>query len=221
MSSDNTAGSDGRRRILDAAREVFAKKGFDGARVDEIAKAAKANKALLYYYFDSKEKLLTELIRENVDELIAFKDKYLKDLQVDSIETDGYKKAIDKLLKLLESKKDILSIIIIEGLKESAEDYSVFQFMDPVMKDSLERVRKMGFTNVDDWRFCLFSIFVGLIPIMMFMTLKDKWAEYYGYDKDEAMAEFAGFLKEHFIYALVDILDHYDKDDANSPEDKR
>ena len=124
----------------------------------------------------------------------------MKDLQVDSIETDGYKRRLTNCLSCWKAKGHT-RIIIIEGLKESAEDYSVFQFMDPVMKDSLERVRKMGFTNVDDWRFCLFSIFVGLIPIMMFMTLKDKWAEYYGYDKDEAMAEFGGFLKEHLLRA--------------------
>lgn len=215
MGSDNTSGNEGRQRILDAAREVFAEKGFDGARVDEIAKRAKANKSLIYYYFESKDRILAELIKESVDELLAFKDIYLKDLHVDYIGSDQYKKVVDMLFDLLESKKDIIRIIAIEGLKGGSEDYSVFQFIDPVMQDSQERVRKMGFTGIDNRKFCLFSIFTGMIPIMMFVSLKDKWAQYYGYDGQEAMAEFTKLYKEHFIHAMIDILTHYDKNSAD------
>jgi TetR/AcrR family transcriptional regulator len=45
------------RRILAAAENIFAERGLAGARTDAIADAAHANKALLYYYFGSKEKL--------------------------------------------------------------------------------------------------------------------------------------------------------------------
>lgn len=43
--------------ILEAANKVFLEKGFDGARMHEIAEEAKINKALLHYYYRSKEKL--------------------------------------------------------------------------------------------------------------------------------------------------------------------
>lgn len=43
--------------ILDAALEEFAVRGLAGARVDQIAAAAGVNKALLYYYFASKDQL--------------------------------------------------------------------------------------------------------------------------------------------------------------------
>jgi TetR/AcrR family transcriptional regulator len=46
-----------RTRILDAALSEFAAHGLAGARTDRIAQAAGVNKALLYYYFDSKENL--------------------------------------------------------------------------------------------------------------------------------------------------------------------
>lgn len=45
------------RRILAAAERVFAEHGLAGARTDEIARAARVNKAMLYYYFESKERL--------------------------------------------------------------------------------------------------------------------------------------------------------------------
>jgi TetR/AcrR family transcriptional regulator len=46
-----------RGRILDAALSEFAAHGLAGARTERIATAASVNKALLYYYFESKEKL--------------------------------------------------------------------------------------------------------------------------------------------------------------------
>ena len=46
-----------RSRILDAALTEFAAHGLAGARAEPIAAAAGVNKALLYYYFESKEKL--------------------------------------------------------------------------------------------------------------------------------------------------------------------
>jgi TetR/AcrR family transcriptional regulator len=46
-----------RSRILDAALSEFAANGLAGARTEHIAAAAGVNKALLYYYFESKEKL--------------------------------------------------------------------------------------------------------------------------------------------------------------------
>jgi len=46
-----------RQRILDAALAEFAEKGMAGARVDEIAARASANKRMLYAHFGSKEEL--------------------------------------------------------------------------------------------------------------------------------------------------------------------
>ncbi len=45
------------RRIVVAARKVFAQKGLSGARMDDIARVAGVNKALAYYYFRSKAEL--------------------------------------------------------------------------------------------------------------------------------------------------------------------
>jgi TetR/AcrR family transcriptional regulator len=45
------------QRIVAAAERIFAERGLAGARTDEIAKAARVNKALLYYYFGSKANL--------------------------------------------------------------------------------------------------------------------------------------------------------------------
>src|SRR5579864_3204497 len=55
--SGSTPSAETRGRILDAALREFALHGLAGARTETIAAAAGVNKALLYYYFESKEKL--------------------------------------------------------------------------------------------------------------------------------------------------------------------
>jgi TetR/AcrR family transcriptional regulator len=50
-------GDDTRARILAAALTEFSEKGLSGARTEQIAEAAGVNKALLYYYFSSKDAL--------------------------------------------------------------------------------------------------------------------------------------------------------------------
>lgn len=51
-----------RRRLLDAAAEVFAERGYEAARLDEIARAAGFTKGAVYSNFASKHALLSELI---------------------------------------------------------------------------------------------------------------------------------------------------------------
>jgi len=62
-------GSEARQRILDAAAEVFAERGFGGAGVDEIARRAGVNKAMLYYYVGDKAALFGEVVRANVERI--------------------------------------------------------------------------------------------------------------------------------------------------------
>lgn len=51
-------------RILDGALEVFKEKGLEGATMDEIANSSGFGKATLYYYFKSKEDVLSEILNE-------------------------------------------------------------------------------------------------------------------------------------------------------------
>lgn len=56
-------------KILDAASAVFAEHGFAGARVDEIARRAGVNKAMLYYHVGNKQALYTVVLTRNFDRM--------------------------------------------------------------------------------------------------------------------------------------------------------
>jgi TetR/AcrR family transcriptional regulator len=51
------------KRILNAARQAFIEHGKDGARVDAIARRARVNKAMIYYYFSSKDQLYYQVFK--------------------------------------------------------------------------------------------------------------------------------------------------------------
>ncbi|HEX4028963.1 MAG TPA: TetR/AcrR family transcriptional regulator [Terracidiphilus sp.] len=60
-----------RARILDAAIQAFSENGLAGARTEHIADAAGVNKALLYYYYKSKEALYEAALEQVAGRVIA------------------------------------------------------------------------------------------------------------------------------------------------------
>jgi TetR/AcrR family transcriptional regulator len=61
--------------ILAAARVEFAASGLEGARVDKIARRAKANKQLVYYYFGSKDELYAAALQATYSEIRALEQE--------------------------------------------------------------------------------------------------------------------------------------------------
>jgi len=61
---------DTEQRILDAAHEVFLRNGTAGARMQDIAREAGVNQALLHYYFRSKERLAEAVFRRAALQLL-------------------------------------------------------------------------------------------------------------------------------------------------------
>ncbi len=57
-----------RRQVIDGARAAFLNAGFDGASMNDIARAAGVSKGTLYAYFNSKEQLFEALIRQDKEQ---------------------------------------------------------------------------------------------------------------------------------------------------------
>jgi AcrR family transcriptional regulator len=59
-------------RILEAARQVFLQRGFEGASVEEIAEAARAGKPTIYARFPGKAALYAAVVAHNVNKTVRF-----------------------------------------------------------------------------------------------------------------------------------------------------
>ena len=63
--------TDTEQKILQSASEIFLEKGHDGARMQEIADNAGINKALLHYYFRTKQKLFRTVFKKELQSMLA------------------------------------------------------------------------------------------------------------------------------------------------------
>jgi AcrR family transcriptional regulator len=71
-----------RRNIIEIATEEFAEKGYNGARIDEIAARTNTSKRMLYYYFRDKEGLFGAVLEEAYRRIRAME----ADLSVDHLD---------------------------------------------------------------------------------------------------------------------------------------
>lgn len=187
------------QRILKAAEEVFAEKGFDGARVDEIAKRAGVNKALIYYYFESKDQILEELSKKHLQEILDAKEAMVKGIQMPngSLNRDVIGKMLEtSLWNMLGDRKDFISIVLIEALKNKSGDTAFFKLANQLYNDSFTRFQKMGY-EIDGDKFNTFAFFYGLIPVIFYITMGEKWAEFNHIDTEK--------VKTAFVEALTDV----------------
>ena len=64
-----------REAILEAAAHLYARRGFQGASVADLAKMAGTSKSLIYHYFPSKDDILHETMAAHLDALVAAADE--------------------------------------------------------------------------------------------------------------------------------------------------
>lgn len=97
--------------ILEAAREVFLKKGYAAARMEDIAKTAGMNRALLHYYFRSKKDLFQIIFDQHFSELQSGLQEILS--SADQL-TEKIQRIINFYLDKLEANPDLPAFIIQE-----------------------------------------------------------------------------------------------------------
>ncbi len=68
-----------RKKILEAAERLFARHGFDGTSVDDVAEAAGYSKGAVYYNFESKDELFEALVEQEIGGLVASLEGALAD----------------------------------------------------------------------------------------------------------------------------------------------
>jgi AcrR family transcriptional regulator len=185
-------------RILNAAREVFAEKGYDAASIAEIADHAKVNKALPYYYFESKQKILEELINRDLQEV--------KDWRLEFARTARYpiyKSAVEdyyvQILDIFTRKREIFKILMLEAMKGSSNSKELFERLDPALEGLASQLEAIGVPVENKEALMTYSLFMSALPIILFAVLGDQWAEYKGYDREETKNRFLDAFKKIYI----------------------
>jgi AcrR family transcriptional regulator len=196
VSQESENRNESRQRILDTARDVFAEKGFDGARVDEIAQRAGVNKALIYYYFKSKDQLLQEILRTFLDERRTSRPKSAPKGDASSLPDQIARYDVEFLFE----RRDILRIAMMEDLRSSRDRNLASGTVLKSWLEGLVEARKdyveagYGFRYTP--RVVVAMYFLHMLPIVTFCAMGETLARETGMDFDTVREEFLKLIVE-------------------------
>lgn len=137
-----------RRNILAAAERVFAQKGLSGARVDEIAAEAGANKRMLYEYYGSKEELYKTVL-ENVYGRLGACETFLTAHTGELDVVEAIRSIIPAYFSFLKANQSYVRMVMWENINEARyfderELYGVRDPMKRAMREILRRGKEEG-----------------------------------------------------------------------------
>ena len=191
-------------KILEAAKNVFVAKGMEGARMQEIADEAGINKALLHYYFRSKERLFEAIFAEIIK--FAF-PKITRIAQSEGPIINKIEQVIDAYIDLLIKHPFIPGFIIKELNRDPSGLFKMvvkFGLNPQVIFDQIQLAMDRGeiiqmpprHLAANIISMCIFPF--AARPIISFVMFKD--------DKkalDAFYAERADVIKQFVINAIV------------------
>jgi TetR/AcrR family fatty acid metabolism transcriptional regulator len=166
LTDRSIATEDKRRALLAAAVRVFARSGYHGARVGDIAAEAGVAHGLIYHYFDSKEEVLRTIFRENWGVLLErFRAVEAADETADQ-KLEGLAKI---LLRTWRNDPDLVTVMVREvarsrHLQEEVEAVrEAFAIVERIVREG----QKEGLFRADlDPRFASWLVYGGLEEIL-------------------------------------------------------
>jgi AcrR family transcriptional regulator len=192
---DGSADDTTRDRLRKVAEELFARQGYDATSVDSIARAAGVNKAMIYYYFGSKQQLAHDIFAQMQEEMA----------QRSAVPGGTMRDKIAAEIDFLDTRKSLLSFLLMESLK--AEDQANI-LLDIAARLIRTDLAARGFDLPAETgqagagiatRVLVHEFFTGVVPIALFIALEAKFCDHFGIPRDEARAAFLDAVeRSHF-----------------------
>ena len=125
-------------KILEAAKKVFHRKGFEGARMQEIADEAGINKALLHYYFRTKENLFDAVFNAAFHEIFT---KLFSTVDADMPLEEKLKNLVNVYISFLQKNSYIPGFILAELNQNPEKIINIFKSAPVSPARLIERMR--------------------------------------------------------------------------------
>ena len=163
--------SETEQKIIRAAIEVFLEKGKDGARMQEIADHAGINKALLHYYFRSKDKLFENVFKQEFKSI--FKGIIPLTTSAHNFK-DFLRQFITNYLQMIISRRNLLRFILweITRVQPNLAQYILEAFREhgfqenPVVLRIRQAIDKGEIREIDPTHFIMSLLGMCVFPIM-------------------------------------------------------
>ncbi|MBN1636932.1 MAG: TetR/AcrR family transcriptional regulator [Deltaproteobacteria bacterium] len=158
-----------RNRILDAAEDLFAAKGFDATTVQEISNAARINKAMIYYYFKDKEGLLYAVVERTISHITDAITTYLDEADIAAEDMGAF---LDFYIDFLAQNTNFVRLMFWEMLSGKHLEMIARNFFLPMFTRTIERFTRwadLGFIRPLSPEHTLVSI-VGMNVFYVFAS---------------------------------------------------
>jgi TetR/AcrR family transcriptional regulator len=191
-----------KERILQAARKIFHQKGLSGARMSEIAEEAEINKAMLHYYFKTKQSLFDEVFFE------AFSQIFPQLIQI--IGTD---RTIEEKIREISAfynqmlrENPQLPVFVLSSVQENAERFAEkvlerspikpAEMMGKFMMQIAESHQKGEIRAIDPRHLVINMIAMSVFPFMMkpilvhMLGIPEKDFDAFAKERENGVADF-------------------------------
>jgi len=204
--------TDAAARILKAAEKIFSEQGFDRARVDDIARQAGVNKALIYYYYRNKEAMLEQMVERIIEEGVEQTRVMLRGIGASEgkglIGEDAFKNVAARILEFLEARREVLNIVFMQALKKEGPSNPLFRYLDHSFLQPFESYREAnGLMPKDQTTLNLQFFYLGFLPLLCFVLFNEKWSRHYDTTVEAARARFLDrYYHEFYVDTFTRLL---------------
>lgn len=168
-----------RERILQTAVKVFAEKGFEGSRIDEIAREANVPKSLIYYHFKNKDEILEVLIEDFINEYIGIISGHTNETHEEKAQTlPGRMRSV--YYEFGQRNADLVRVIFIESLKKTNAQPIIFRMVEAMVANEKE-IHKGDSYDVQERMVAEF--FSSFIPNFAYICFAEPWTQYFSIDR--------------------------------------
>jgi AcrR family transcriptional regulator len=166
-------------KILLSARKEFAEYGLAGARVDRIASRAGVNKAMIYYYFRSKENLYQTVISQQLSQVRILAEEII----TTEVNPESLLLRLAELYNsLLENQEDLVPIFLREvasggeRIRRTLKQIITGKGLGKKVKEIIEQGRKRGlFRDVDTKQAIISFMGMNMFYLIMAPIVNSVW----------------------------------------------
>ncbi len=170
-----------REKILEAAKSVFAQKGYAGTSIADVVKKSKLARGTFYLHFQSVEQVLNALLQEIFIDI----QRYLTDLQVEALDHKNFKRALSDLAKSLLSvfqnhRETVILLLTTMNSEPKIRAQTIWfqELLQATIRVMLDRGITSGRLKKHDSELMSFLVSGGLREVL------SQWLLYGRYNKD-------------------------------------
>lgn len=182
---------DAKNRIIKAAVQVFAEKGLEGSRIDQISAAANVPKSLIYYHFKSKEEIFEVMINNFLSEFKEISKGFSDETHEQKASSISDKLWTNYRQYVLENK-DLVRIIMLESFKKSSEKPLVYQIAEAFNSSFSKEIQ---FSKRERDELLTAEFFTNVLPNLAILCFSDTFSTYFDIDKTQLLNDYSKIIQ--------------------------